>query len=221
MSTHHREVNEPTAGVTRACFEASREINLLLTGTRAASQRTVAPTSIPRTPTSINTSSAVSGLIKHNWPAQFSRNNNNKQPRGLDVHDYFTQAHINTHKSPKARLLLELTESRTTMDLQPCRSWAGGNALSGWRLRRGLGCGKGFCACCSPPPRPPQKTPEQKQGSEETRCQTAIWGWSPGLSYQMSLWWMVGFKHRANDISKEFVNVGKYKTTLGSISHIS
>ncbi len=163
----------------------------------------------------------MSGLIKHNWPAQFSRNNNNKHPRGLDVHDYFTQAHINTHKSPKAWLLLELTESRTTMDLQPCRSWAGGNALSEWRLRRGLGCGKGFCACCSPPPRPPQKTPEQKQGSEETHSQTAIWGRSPGLSYQMSLWWMVGFKHRANDISEGFVIVGKYKNTLGSISHNS
>ncbi len=43
MSTHHREVNEPTAGVTRACFEASREINLLLTGTRAASQSESGP----------------------------------------------------------------------------------------------------------------------------------------------------------------------------------
>ncbi len=32
---------------------------------------------------------------------------------------------------------------------------------------------------------------------------------------------MVGFKHRANDISEVFVIVGKYKTTLGSISHIS
>lgn len=32
---------------------------------------------------------------------------------------------------------------------------------------------------------------------------------------------MVGSKHIANAISKVFVHVGKYKNTLGSISHIS
>lgn len=66
---------------------------------------------VMRSPTSINTSSAVSGLIKHTSTAQFSRNNN-KQQRGLDVHDYFTQAHVNINKSLKAGLLLKFIGTR-------------------------------------------------------------------------------------------------------------